>query len=178
MRLPWPFGRRSSPEAPAADGGSARPATVDPAQPALAPPTGAWSSLPAIQRTIGEVPVVAPPGPFLAEVSGARPLPPIIEPLGHEVSPLAPAGQVVAHARPVASLTSRMALPRRPVQTSPVRPIIRTCRPPRRLRPRRQRSRRSPPSHSPTRSAGSPRCRPPGRRRRPCDPSRARRSRG
>ena len=123
MRLPWPFGRHST-EGPSAAAGApadglapeAGPDTADPAVAPLAPPTGAWARLPAIQRTVGDVPVVAPARPFLAGVPGARPLPPIVEPLGHEVTPLAPAGLIAAPPSPVASLTSHVPLTPRPVQ--------------------------------------------------------------
>ena len=123
MRLPWPFGRHST-EGPSAAAGApadglapeAGPDTADPAVAPLAPPTGAWARLPAIQRTVGDVPVVAPARPFLAGVPGARPLPPIVEPLGHEVTPLAPAGLIAAPPSPVASLTSHAPLTPRSVQ--------------------------------------------------------------
>ena len=123
MRLPWPFGRHST-EGPSAAAGApadglapeAGPDTADPTVAPLAPPTGAWARLPAIQRTVGDVPVVAPARPFLAGVPGARPLPPIVEPLGHEVTPLAPAGLIAAPPSPVASLTSHVPLTPRSVQ--------------------------------------------------------------
>ncbi len=120
MRLPWPFGRRTSPDGPSSaatgDGGAdARPAAG--AEPVFVPaPQGAWAALPPIQRTVGSAPLVAPSGPFLDEVPGYRPLPPILQPLGHDAGPSAPPGLVVAHARPVPSLTSHAPLPTRPVQ--------------------------------------------------------------
>ena len=79
-------------------------------------PTGAWRTLPPIQRSSGPPPVVAPAAPFLAEVPGHAPLPPIVTPLGHDSSPSAPAGMVVVHPHPVPSLTSHAPLPTRPVQ--------------------------------------------------------------
>ena len=129
MRLPWPFGRRTPSDGPpsaaeagdpgdAGDGG-ARPAD-DGASPATstfdAAPTGAWASLPPIQRTVGAPPLVAPSAPFLGDVPGVRHLPPIVQPLGHEASASAPPGLVAAHAHPVPSLTSHAPLAPRPVQ--------------------------------------------------------------
>jgi len=113
VRLPWPFGRS---EAAPADPEPTPEATASLAPPTLAPPTGAWSSLPPIQRVSGEPPVVAPAGSFLADVPGARPLPPIVGQLGHDVTPLAPSGLVAAPSHAVASLTSSAALVDRPVQ--------------------------------------------------------------
>jgi hypothetical protein len=129
VRLPWPFGRSThaggaSPD-PAA--GAAYPAGAGPDAAddggtgsgdaaARVPPTGAWRTLPPIQRAAGPPPVVAPSAPFLAGVPGHLPLPPIVTPLGHESSPAAPAGIVVAHPHAVPSLTSSAPLPRRPVQ--------------------------------------------------------------
>jgi len=128
VRLPWPFGRRtpsdgqpSSMPEDARDGAS----PVGPAHhgavgrdraPALAPATGAWATLPPIQRTVGAPPLVAPAGPFLADVPGHRPLPPIVQPLGHDTGPSAPPGLVVAHVSTVPSLTSRASMPTRSVQ--------------------------------------------------------------
>ena len=125
MRLPWPFGRSTS-----GAGDSTGPAGVDASVgssgggPAIAaaaadapiPPTGAWRTLPPIQRSSGPPPVVAPAAPFLAEVPGHAPLPPIVTPLGHDSNPSAPAGMVVVHPHPVPSLTSHAPLPTRPVQ--------------------------------------------------------------
>ncbi len=87
-----------------------------PAGPPPAPTTGAWATLPPIQRTVGAAPLVAPSRPFLAHVPGHNPLPPIVEPLGHETGPGAPPGLLIGHARAVASLTSSAPLPARPVQ--------------------------------------------------------------
>lgn len=119
MRLPWPFGRRTPPDGPPSatsedtrDGAS----RVEAAPDMEAPATGAWATLPPIQRTTSAPPLVAPAAPFLADVSGHRPLPPIVQPLGHETSRTAPPGLVVAHASPVPSLTSRTPMPTRPVQ--------------------------------------------------------------
>ena len=118
MRLPWPFGRGTTSGAAASE--PAAPADTDPAfapsPPADAPATGAWASLPAIQRTVGAVPLVAPTAGFLGDVPGTRPLPPIVQPLGHESTPTAPSGLVAAHATPVATLTSSAPLPTRHVQ--------------------------------------------------------------
>ena len=128
MRLPWPFGRSASDDGASSrsgDAGSDAPATGSPSSPSTAttmggagvpiPPTGAWRTLPPIQRSSGPPPVVAPAAPFLADVPGHAPLPPIVTPLGHESSAAAPAGLVVAHPRAVPSLTSHAPLPNRPV---------------------------------------------------------------
>ena len=126
MRLPWPFGRRTPSDGQpshmpedARGGASPVEAASDPARDAaarLAPATGAWSTLPPIQRTVSAPPLVAPAAPFLADVSGHRPLPPIVQPLGHETGASAPPGLVVAHVSTVPSLTSRAPMPTRPVQ--------------------------------------------------------------
>ena len=69
VRLPWPFGRSSTPP------DEASPATASlasaPPVPVTACPTPAWADLPPIQRTVGEPPLVAPASPFLAAVPGA-----------------------------------------------------------------------------------------------------------
>ncbi len=128
MRLPWPFGRSTPSDGPAASVAAdhvpdpaAAPqaaATTALAGHAAPParPTGAWAALPPIQRTVGDPPVVASSASFLADVPGHTPLPPIVQPLGHETGPAAPPGLVVAHVRPVPSLTSASPLPTRPVQ--------------------------------------------------------------
>ena len=113
MRLPWPLSRLTGGAAPESGGAAADAA---PSPPAQTPPTGAWTTLPAIQRSVGEAPLVAPAATFLAGVPGARPLPPIVEQLGHDVSPTAPAGIVAAPARRVPSLTSNATLVRPPIQ--------------------------------------------------------------
>ena len=95
MRLPWPFGRSASDDGASSrsgDAGSDAPATGSPSSPSTAstmggarvpiPPTGAWRTLPPIQRSSGPPPVVAPAAPFLADVPGHAPLPPIVTPLG------------------------------------------------------------------------------------------------
>ena len=138
MRLPWPFGRRtpsdgqpsSTPEdgrdgasSPGASSpGASSDAAVAAEVPRVAPATGAWATLPPIQRTAGGPPLVAPAAPFLAGVPGHRPLPPIIQPLGHEAGPSAPPGLVVAHVSTVPSLTSRAPMPGRPVQRRATEP--------------------------------------------------------
>jgi hypothetical protein len=120
VRLPWPFGRSSSSAGPTTPAGgeraSAAPSTAQSAAQRVVAPTGAWATLPPIQRTVSPPPLVAPSGPFLADVPGHTPLPPIVQPLGHESGPTAPPGLVVAHARPVPSLTSSAPLPTRSVQ--------------------------------------------------------------
>ena len=101
MRLPWPFGRsesdRGASSGSGADAGGGAPGAGSvsvgaASSPAEAPirPTGAWRTLPPIQRSSGPPPVVAPAAPFLADVPGHAPLPPIVTPLGHESSPSAP----------------------------------------------------------------------------------------
>lgn len=123
MRLPWPFGRSassggsSSGSGEGAAGGAAPADTHTPSGPASsAPATGAWRTLPPIQRTVGSAPLVANPRAFLDTVPGHQPLPPIVGQLGHEVSPAAPAGLVVARPSAVPSLTRQGDLPTRPVQ--------------------------------------------------------------
>ena len=121
MRLPWPLGRRTSPAGPPStaqgDGVSGSDSVSGTHSPSADPaPTGAWATLPPIQRTIATAPLIAPSSPFLDDVPGHRPLPPIVQPLGHEAGPSAPAGLVAAHPRPIDSLTSHRALPTRPVQ--------------------------------------------------------------
>ncbi len=112
MRLPWPFGRRTPSDGPS----PAAPEGASPSAPSAprdltAPPTGAWTSLPPIQRTMGDAPLVAPSAAFLDEVPGHRPLPPIVQALGHETGPSAPPGLVVAKPSAVPSLTSRVPMP-------------------------------------------------------------------
>ena len=133
MRLPWPFGRRTPSDGPPSATpedarGGASPVEAAPevaAAPSLAPATGAWATLPPIQRTVSAAPLVAPAAPFLADVPGHRPLPPIVQPLGHDTGPTAPPGLVVAHVATVPSLTSRASMPTRPVQrrASDVAPV-------------------------------------------------------
>lgn len=135
MRLPWPFGQRTSSDgsssaAPAEgpDGPSVSPAPspaprVNPgsaaAPGAVAPPTGAWRSLPPIQRTAGPAPLVASPTAFLADVPGHQGLPSIVPQLGHDASPAAPAGLVVARTTATSSLTSSAPMPMKPVPHRP-----------------------------------------------------------
>lgn len=57
--------------------------------------------MPAIMRTIGDMPLVAAAGRFVEALPGSTPLPAMVEPLGHDVNPLATPGLVVAHARQV-----------------------------------------------------------------------------
>lgn len=119
MRLPWPFGRRTPSDGPspaAAEG----PAPAVPAAPgATAPPTGAWASLPPIQRTVAATPLVAPAAPFLDAVPGHRPLPPIVGHLGHDTGVAGPPGLVVARPVAVPALTSHAPMP---VQRRPAGP--------------------------------------------------------
>ena len=95
MRWSWPFARR--PNLPATSGDSPVPAEARDAGPR---PTGAWTSLPPIQRTVGDARLTAPAAPFLRAVPGTRQLPQFLQPLGHEASAMAPAGLVVARSRP------------------------------------------------------------------------------
>ncbi len=124
MRLPWPFGRRTPSDgpSPAAPEGATPSASSTPTT--TPPPTGAWTSLPPIQRTVGDAPLVAPSAPFLDEVPGHRPLPPIVQALGHETGPSAPPGLVLAKSTAVPSLTSGAPMPvqRRTAAASPAAP--------------------------------------------------------
>lgn len=96
MRWSWPFARRPNP--PAAGGDSSPAAARHDAG-----ETGAWASLPPIQRTVGDARLTAPAGPFLRAVPGTRQLPQFLQPLGHEANPMAPAGLVLARSRPRAA---------------------------------------------------------------------------
>ena len=124
MRLPWPFGRRTPSDgpSPAAPEGATPSASSTPTT--TPPPTGAWTLLPPIQRTVGDTPLVAPSAPFLDEVPGHRPLPPIVQALGHETGPSAPPGLVLAKSTAVPSLTSGVPMPvqRRTAAASPAAP--------------------------------------------------------
>jgi ribonuclease E len=85
----------------------------------VAAPSRAWASLPAIQRTTGDMPLVAAPRSFVGELPGTTALPPIVQPLGHEVSALATPGLVVARTRATPAAPAR-SLPA-PVQRRAVR---------------------------------------------------------
>jgi hypothetical protein len=93
VRWSWPFARQPIAPAP---GGDSPPLAARQEGGA----TGAWASLPPIQRTVGDARLTAPPAPFLQAVPGTRQLPHYLQPLGHEASPMAPAGLVVARLRP------------------------------------------------------------------------------
>ena len=80
-----------------------------------------WASLPAIQRTAGEMPLVAAPGHFVETLPGSHGLPPIVEPLGHEVSPLATPGLVVARTRAIEAPAPGAIPAPAPVQRRPSR---------------------------------------------------------
>ncbi len=103
----WPFGRRST----TADGPARRPA-LDERSPMVDRPRDAWRSLPAVQRTVGEPPVVAPAAPF-ADALATRQAPDLaLAPLGHEVSSLAGPGLVIGVATPAGATNSgRIELP-------------------------------------------------------------------
>ncbi len=116
MRLPWPFGRSTA--APA-DTKPESGAPVPAAAPSPPASTGAWATLPPIQRAVGAAPLVASSETFFEAVPGVHPLPPIVEPLGHDVTRVAPAGLVGAPVHTVASLTSNAALVPPPVQRRP-----------------------------------------------------------
>lgn len=98
MRLPFGLGRRSSSGSGAsAAGDSGSGSVTSPA--GAAAPSRAWAHLPPIQRTTGDMPLVAAPRSFAGELPGTNALPPIVQPLGHEVSALATPGLVVARTR-------------------------------------------------------------------------------
>ncbi len=107
MRLPFGLGRRSgSADGATGDGSTAgsegsRSSASSGASAPASLPTRAWASLPAIQRTTGDMPLVASPATFVDALPGSQGLPPIVEPLGHEVSALATPGLVVARSRAV-----------------------------------------------------------------------------
>jgi hypothetical protein len=105
VRLPFGLGRRSSSgDGAESDGSSAgfETGVADTGSAAAAPaPSRAWASLPPIQRTTGDMPLVAAPGSFAESLPGSQGLPPIVQQLGHEVSNLATPGLVVARTRPV-----------------------------------------------------------------------------
>jgi hypothetical protein len=100
VRLPFGLGRRSSSGNGASTAGSDAP-TISRVASATPAPSRAWASLPPIQRTAGDMPLVAAPGSFVNGLPGSHGLPPIVEPLGHEVSNLAAPGLVVARTRSV-----------------------------------------------------------------------------
>jgi hypothetical protein len=110
VRLPFGLGRRSSSgDGAESDGSSAGFDTgfadtgiADGGIAVAAPaPSRAWASLPPIQRTTGDMPLVAAPGSFAESLPGSQGLAPIVQQLGHEVSNLATPGLVVARTRPV-----------------------------------------------------------------------------
>jgi hypothetical protein len=135
VRLRWPFGRGTPNDGQpiargAGDAGAPGVETTTRLDATAGGPgagpvagvaaTGAWATLPPIQRAIGAAPVVAPSARFLAGVPGHTPLPPIVQPLGHERAPTAPPGLLVAHVSPVPSLTSSAPLATHPAQRRPV----------------------------------------------------------
>jgi hypothetical protein len=106
--LRWPFGRKSS----RGDGPSASTAIDADVPAAAARPDAAWRSLPAIQRAIGDPPVVAPAAPFAARLATRQPPQLALEVLGHEVSPLAAPGLLIGRASPADAFNSgRVELP-------------------------------------------------------------------
>ncbi|GEM_PF-7041112 len=124
MRLPFGLGRRSSSgDGAASDDSSAGFDTgfADTGIAVAVPASSrAWASLPPIQRTSGDMPLVAAPGSFAEALPGSQGLPPIVQPLGHEVSNLATPGLVVARTRPVEA-PSTGSIPA-PVQRRATRP--------------------------------------------------------
>ncbi len=89
MRWPFHFGRRA-----VGDGAGA-------AQPAEPPRRREWASLPAIQRAIGEAPLMAGTPEFVDSLAGSRDPDLSLEILGHHVSMDAPHGLVSGIARPI-----------------------------------------------------------------------------
>src|SRR5439155_1359772 len=88
----WPW-RRTPPEPV--------PAPLSAPEPVAAPVRrDAWRSLPVIQRTIGDHPLVDPPGRFGASL-GSWQDPSYLAPLGHAVGPDEPAGLIGELAVPV-----------------------------------------------------------------------------
>ena len=76
MRLPWPFGRSEAAPADTSTGAGAATPAILPGAPGPAPdapPTGAWASLPPIQRVSGEPPVVGRMPPTAALPTAALP---------------------------------------------------------------------------------------------------------
>lgn len=122
MRWSWPFARR--PNLPAA-GSNALPVAARQDAGAV----GAWTSLPPIQRTVGDARLTAPAAPFLSAVPGTRQLPQFLQPLGHDASPSGPLGLVVARAR------SKGGPGPRPVAESAAVPLQDAARPPEAARP-------------------------------------------
>lgn len=116
MRLPWPFGPRSSSGAVAA-GPVTGPAVAAPAAGAAssppAAPSRAWATLPPIRRASGDAPLVAPSHEFLSAVPGHTPLPPILRPLEHGAGPTAPAGLVVSRVTAAPAMAPAGGLPTR-----------------------------------------------------------------
>ena len=87
MRLPWPFNKAQRAAAAPAD--STDVSSVRPKGPQ------AWRDLPALQRSVGEPPLIAPTPPFRDELAGAAPAPIALAPLSHGHGLEAPAG--IAH---------------------------------------------------------------------------------
>ena len=88
----WPFGGRSTPA-----GGATSPSAAG-GRAAAERPHDAWRSLPAVQRLVGDPPVVAPAAPFAETLATRQPAGLALAPLGHEVSSLATPGLLIGTA--------------------------------------------------------------------------------
>ncbi|HEY2888952.1 MAG TPA: hypothetical protein VGJ17_10070 [Candidatus Limnocylindrales bacterium] len=81
-------------------------------RPAAERPRDAWRSLPAVQRTVGDPPVVAPAAPFAGALATRQPAGLALAPLGHEVSSLATPGLLIGVASSAqAAVSGRVDLP-------------------------------------------------------------------
>ena len=109
MRWPWHPGSRARRD-------EAEPASAVPPAPASTPalPTGAWRSLPPLQRTTHEPEPVCHLDTFSSEL-GTHQDPRFLEPLGHYVDAAAPSGEVAGLARPAPAPAPDPAL--RPART-------------------------------------------------------------
>ena len=108
MRLPWPFNRAQRAAAAPADTTDAF--SVRPNGPQ------AWRDLPALQRSVGEPPLIAPTPPFRDELASAAPAPIALAPLSHGHGLEAPRGiaRNVAIATPSSAVRAMPPLRRRP----------------------------------------------------------------
>jgi len=77
VRLPFGLGRRSSSGDGASSDSSGVP-TVSRVASATRAPSRAWASLPPIQPTAGDMPLVASPDAFVEGLPGSHDLPPIV----------------------------------------------------------------------------------------------------
>ena len=152
MRWPLSLLFRGDRDAPVAtgDAGAAEPgapgAASSPAGPAGAPARpAAWSSLPPVQRAIGEMALTAPTAAFVRDLAVRRSPEPILRPLAHDLAADGPAGLVSGIATPLAAplRAGRRARRSRRAAATPRGPAPRggRSRPPR-SRPARSRTRR------------------------------------